>query len=163
METANGITGDGVSLFQVNKKPDRVDLRSFGWAMIGGFAVLGLVLWLLAWWRTAEAGVPVYAWTGQTIQVVILCLWGLGALLWASSLAPYPVARAVYVGWMMMVVPIGIMMSTIVMTLVFAIVLPVFSLIRFSDPLRKKLHKEGTYWEDAKPYEPTIERMMRPF
>ncbi|UCF32729.1 MAG: hypothetical protein JSV78_10385, partial [Phycisphaerales bacterium] len=87
----------------------------------------------------------------------------LGPLLFASSLASYPVARAVYVTWMSIVVPIGIFVSTIVMTLLFVVVLPVFSLIRFSDPLRKKLHKEGTYWEEAKPYEPTIERMTRPF
>jgi hypothetical protein len=64
---------------------------------------------------------------------------------------------------MSVVVPIGVFMTTIGMTLIFVLVLPVFSLIRFSDPLRKKLHKEGTYWEDARPYEPTIERMTRPF
>jgi hypothetical protein len=150
-------------MLAVNRNPSGWELRKFGWAMVGGFAVLGIVLWLLAWWRTTQAGVPFYAWTGQRTQVVILCLWGLGVLLWASSLAPYPVARAVYVAWMMMVVPIGIIMSTVIMTLIFAIVLPFFSLIRLSDPLRKTLHKEGTYWEDAKPYEPTIERMMRPF
>jgi hypothetical protein len=163
MQTVDGITGDKVNLFRVNRSPGKADLRKFGWAMIGGFGVLGALFWLEAWWWTAGAGVPLYTWTGKIFQIVVLCLWGLGVLLWASSLAPYPVARAVYVGWMMMVVPIGITMSTIVMTLVFTIVLPIFSLIRFSDPLRKKLRKEGTYWEDAKPYEPTMERMMRPF
>jgi hypothetical protein len=41
--------------------------------------------------------------------------------------------------------------------------LPVFSLIRFSDPLRFKLKSGGSYWEDHPPHEPTLERTMRPF
>ena len=76
---------------------------------------------------------------------------------------PRPSHRTRYVGWMSLVVPIGIFMTTIGMTLIFVIVLPVFSLIRFSDPLRKKLHHGETYWEDPRPYEPTLERMTRPF
>jgi hypothetical protein len=44
------------------------------------------------------------------------------------------------------------------------IVLPPFSLlVRRKDPLRRKRTKEGSYWEDYKPYEPTLERMKRLF
>jgi amino acid transporter len=167
METIDGIKGDGVSLFHVNKNPSRVDLRKFGRAMLGGFTVLGVILWLApviaAWWNDRPASWDMLHWSSGRNQWASIVCWVLGPLLFASSLAPYPVARTVYVGWMSVVVPIGIFVSTIVMTLVFLLVLPVFSLIRFNDPLHKKLHKKGTYWEDAKPYEPTIERMMRPF
>ncbi|MEK7710827.1 MAG: hypothetical protein AAB341_02930, partial [Planctomycetota bacterium] len=59
--------------------------------------------------------------------------------------------------------PVGIVMSTILLTMLFMLILPVFSLIvRMGDPLRKKLGG-ATYWEDYKAHEPTLERMRRPF
>ena len=159
--------GKLVSLFAVKRNPSKAELRKFGWAMIGGFAVLGAILWLAplikAWWNDLPTSWDMLRWSSSRNQWASIVCWVLGPLFLASSLAPYPVARAVYVGWMSVVVPIGIFMTTIGMTLIFVLVLPVFSLIRFGDPLRKKLHDGETYWEDARPYEPTLERMQRPF
>ncbi len=65
---------------------------------------------------------------------------------------------------MSLAVPLGIVMSTIALSILFFVLLPVFSLIvRRSDPLRKKITRSGTYWEDYKHYEPTLDRMQRQF
>ena len=60
-------------------------------------------------------------------------------------------------------VPVGTVMSTVLLTAVFVVVLPLFSIVvRLGDPLRKKLGG-ATYWEDYKPYEHTLDRMRRLF
>ena len=67
---------------------------------------------------------------------------------------------------MSVTVPIGIAVSTVLLTVLYFVLLPVFSVIvRFGDPLRKKLSRGGaeSYWEDHKPYEVTLDRMERLF
>ncbi len=151
-----------MEVFTVNKNPTPGDLHKFGWAMLLGFAVIGLILWIAPWVKTQDAAR--LSWAGTGTQVLALALWALGAALWAASFAPPAVARPVYVAWMSAVVPIGVAMSTIMLTLLFILLLPVFSLIvRVGDPLRKKLGAQDSYWEDYRPYEPTLERMKRPF
>ena len=55
-------------------------------------------------------------------------------------------------------------MSTVMLSLVFLVLLPVFALIvRRSDPVRRRLHDGNTYWEDPSPFEPTLDRMRRMF
>jgi hypothetical protein len=68
-----------------------------------------------------------------------------------------------YVTWMRASTPIGLAMSTVLLSVLFLFMLPLFSLVvRLGDPLRKKLG-ETTYWEDYKPHEATLERMRRLF
>ena len=148
-------------MFTINTSPSVGDLRKFGWAMLIGFSVIGGVLWATAWRKYGGHGL--LGWSGVGAQVVALCLWGLGAGLCTLSLYSPASAKPVYVTWMRATVPIGTVMSTILLTLVFVLVLPVFALIvRMGDPLRKKLGG-STYWEDYKPHEPTLERMRRLF
>ena len=130
--------------------------------MLAGFGVIGLVLWLVPWIGASEA--DLFTWTGTGKQVLAIALWVLGLALLAASFAPPPLARSVYVAWMSVVVPIGVVMSTLMLTLLFVLLLPVFSLIvRFGDPLRKKLTTQKSYWEEYRRYEPTLERMKRQF
>lgn len=149
-------------MFTVNRNPSRADLHNFGWAMLGGFGLLGLAAWVVPPLRGSE---PVaFGWTGQPNQSAAICLWALGVALFAAAFAPGSVARRVYVIWMSMVTPVGLVMSMVGLTLLFILLLPIFSLVvRFGDPLRRKLRKDGSYWEDYKPYEPTMERMKRLF
>lgn len=149
-------------MFTVNKNPTPSDLHKFGWAMLAGFGVIGLILWLAPWVKTGEAAN--LAWAGTGAQLLAIALWMLGVALFAASFAPAPVGRHVYVAWMSATVPLGIAMSMVMLTVLFVLLLPVFSLIvRFGDPLRKKLTSQKSYWEDYKPYEPTLERMKRQF
>jgi hypothetical protein len=119
-----------------------------------------VVLWIAA---ARRSGVSVWVWTGTDAQVAAIVSASLGAALLALSRASRSMTKTVYVGWMTATAPVGIVMSTILLTVLFVLILPVFSLIvRMSDPLRKKLGG-ATYWEDYKAHEPTLERMRRPF
>jgi len=148
-------------MFTVNKNPTPKDLRKFGWAMLFGFGLLGAVLWVLHA-RKAELGL--IAWDGRVAQIASIVMWAAGLFCWVISLAAPAVAKPVYVGWMSVTVPVGLVMSTVMLTILFIVILPIFSLIvRMGDPLRKRLTPGGTYWEDYKPHEPSVERMRRPF
>ncbi|NOT02938.1 MAG: hypothetical protein HOP29_20250 [Phycisphaerales bacterium] len=134
-------------LLVVNRNPTRRDLNVFGFSMALGFGVIGGLIY----WR----------WGTLTAPTV---LWCLGAGLCVASFGPMGLARAVYVGWMTGAAAIGKVMLPVFLTIVFVLVLPVFALVRFTDPLRAKLRRDGaTYWEKPSVYEPTLERMRRPF
>ena len=154
--------GGGVRLFTVNKNPTTGDLHKFGWSMMIGFGVLGALLWLAPWWKGGESAS--LSWSGAAPQIAAVCLWGLGVLLGALSRTTSGIARPVYVAWMSAVTPLGIVVSTIMLTVLFVLLLPVFALVvRLGDPLRRKLRRGGTYWEDYRPHEATLERTARPF
>ncbi len=146
-------------MFTVNKNPTTDDLYKFAWSMLGGFGAMGLLLWLAS---------SVLGWIEidpDRARRITFVLFAIGAVMFTvGRFAPHAAARALYVGWMSAVVPIGIVMSTIMLTVLFIVILPIFSVIvRLGDPLRKKLNTGASYWEDSKPYEHTIERMRRPF
>ncbi len=148
-------------MFTVNKNPSEAELRKFGWAMLTGFGVIGAILWFLAWRKYGESGL--LDWTGTGLQMVALCSWVLGIGLFALSLTSAASAKPVYISWMTVTVPIGIVMSTVLLTVLFVLLLPLFSLIvRMGDPLRKKLGGR-TYWEEYRPHEHTLDRMRRLF
>ncbi len=160
------LLGEADKVFTVNKNPDKSDLRKFGWAMLVGFGVIGVVLWaapwLKAWWTGESPPPPV--WSGSGAQVAAACLWAVGMSMWAVSMLTRSPARAVYVAWMSAAMIIGTVVSTVLLTVLFVGLLPVFSLVvRIGDPLRKRLSAKETYWEDYRPYEATMERMRRPF
>lgn len=145
----------------VNRNPTGDDLRRFAYAMLFGFAVLGVAAWAISTWR---GGTSLLTWTGSGGHWAAVCLWMLGIVLAASTRLPYPAARAVYVVWMTGSSAVGFVVSNVVLTLLFLFVLPVFSLIvRRKDPLRKRLTPGKSYWEPCPPYEPTMERMRRMF
>ncbi len=149
-------------MFTVNKNPTRDDLRKFGVAMLVGFFFIGAILSFLPWLKTGD--VLAMEWTGTGLQIAAVSLGALGAALCLLSYASPAAAKPVYVIWMSVTVPIGIVMTTIMLSILFFVLLPVFSLvIRLGDPLGKKLKAEGSYWEDYRPHEATIERMERPF
>lgn len=149
-------------MFTVNKNPTPADLKKFGWAMLIGFGAIGCALWYLSGSRDADTSL--WSWSGSSGQTTAVVFWSLGLLLCVLGVGAPAVAKPIYVVWMSVTVPIGIVMSTIMLSVLFFVLLPVFSLIvRTGDPLRKKLKASGSYWEDYKPHEATIERMQRPF
>ena len=149
-------------MFTVNKNPSRDDLRKFGVAMLLGFGFIGAILFLLPWLKARDASA--FEWTGTGLQIAAVSLPALGAALFLLSYASPRAAKPVYIVWMSATVPIGIVMTTIMLSVLFFVLLPVFALIiRLGDPLGKKLKAEGSYWEDYRPHEATIERMERPF
>ncbi len=150
-------------MFTVNKNPSVDELRKFGWAMLIGFGVIGLVFWAAPWWEARDAAALV--WSGSGLQATAIVLVGLGVVLCVLGVAAPAVAKPVYVVWMSMAAGVGIVMSPVLLTVLYVVLLPVFSIVvRFGDPLRKKIspHRE-TYWEDYKPHEATLDRVGRPF
>lgn len=151
-----------MALFTVNRNPSPKVLRGFGKAMLIGFGVLGAIIWMVDYYRAG--GGSLFAWTGSRPQTTAVVFWSLGILLAAISYAAPAVAKPIYVIWMTVANYIGIVMSTILLTLLFVLLLPIFSIIvRRTDPLRKRLRSGDTYWEDYNPHEATIERLKRPF
>ncbi len=148
-------------MLEVNKNPDEGDLRQFGIAMLGGFVVLGVLLWGIAWFK-AEPARGLFVWSGAPVQYIVIAMWFVGLFLFALSRVSLEVSRAVYVPWMTVAMVLGVIMSNILLTVLYFTLLIPFTLIRLSDPMRRKLGGQ-TYWEDAKPYEPTLDRMRRPF
>ena len=150
------------SMMTVNKNPSSRDLRKFAVAMLIGFGVLGGVAWCAVWLKSRDAAD--LDWTSSTNQTLAVVFWGLGVLLCAAGLGPRFLARRVYVFWMSVAMAIGAVVTTILLTILFVVLLPWFSVIvRLGDPLRKKLNASGTYWEEYKPYPATMERLQRPF
>jgi len=149
-------------VFAVNRNPSSTDLHRFGLAMLFGFGVIGALAWCSIWLRTGDRAM--LAWSGRLNQIGAIVLWALGVGLCLVGFSSRSIARSVYVVWMTIGVKIGIVASTVLLTVLFIVLLPVFSLVvRLGDPLRKRLTKSGTYWEDYKPHEPTLERMQRLF
>ncbi len=129
--------------------------------MLGGFGVLGALLWAVPY---LEAGASGLEWSGKANQILAICLWALGVLLLLVSRSARVLAKPVYVCWMSVAAAMGTVMTTVLLTLLYLFLLPVFSIIvRLGDPLRRKSKPGETYWEDYKPYEATLDRMGRPF
>lgn len=144
-------------MFTVNRNPTPRDLQWFALGMLVGFPMVSMLLLYFSRAKSAD---------GHATSVVTGLAIGLttaGVLSGVIALALPHVGRKLYVLWMTLTVPIGLVMSTILLTVMYFVLLPVFSLIvRRQDPLRKKLGGP-TYWEDYKPHEPSLERMRRPF
>ena len=142
----------------VNRNPSSGDLHKFGWAMLLGFGIIGALLCYLGpdpnGWR----------WTGVTAQKIAVGAWFLGPVLLLISWGPKSLARPVYVGWMTVAMYLGTVVTFALLSVLFIVLLPIFSLIRFADPLRLRLLGPGaSYWEDHRHHESTLERTIRPF
>lgn len=140
-------------MFQVNRDPSKRDLVWFAGGLLVGFPLLaGLLYWVAG---QSESG--------RVVLLLAIALVLLGFVGGTVALAMPNVGRKLYIVWMTATLPVGIAVSTVLLSLMYFLFLPLFSLIvRRQDPLRKKLGG-ATYWEDYKPHEPTLERMRRPF
>ncbi len=145
-------------LIEVNRNPSRRDLCGFGITILIGLGVIGGLLW----WLTGGEGAGL-AWTGRGGQWVAAGLGVFGVLVASITLSSESAGRPIYVVWMTAAMWMGAVMVPVFMSVLFFVLLPVFSLIRLKDPLRMKLKREGTYWEPHTPHEATLERMRRPF
>ncbi len=118
-----------MSVFTVNRDPSAAELRKFGRAMVLGFGVIGGVVF----WAGAAA--------------VAIGLWSLGAALFLLTRISLSAARPVYLVWMTAASLIGVVMSTILLTLLYVTFVPVFSLI-VRCAIRFSSSAGTTHWED---------------
>jgi uncharacterized membrane protein YhhN len=143
-------------MFSVNRSPSPSDLRWFAGGFLVAFPLLGAVLFV--WFgRPSDNGA---SWPVLGFSIAIAATGIAGGMV---TLIRPTIGRKLYIVWMTATLPIGIAFTTILLTVLYFLLLPVFSLIvRRQDPLRRK-SKGTTYWEDCRPHEPTLERMRRPF
>jgi len=142
----------------VNRNPTTRELHKFGGAMLLGFGIIAAVLWYFG----PEPNTV--AWAAVFEQKLAIALLALGVLLLGVSYGPRSIAQPTYVAWMSVAMRLGTVVTFLLLTVLFFVLLPVFSLIRFADPLRLKLKPAGeSYWEEHKHHESTLERASRPF
>lgn len=146
-------------MFTINRNPSPRDLRWFALGMLVGLPVIaGLLTYLARSGSGAGEGR-----SSIVTMAVAIGLSAIGILAGLIALTSASLGRRLYVAWMTLTMPVGLFLSTILLSLIYFLFLPVFSfIVRRHDPLRKKLGG-ATYWEDYKPHEPTIDRMRRPF
>jgi hypothetical protein len=149
-------------VFTINRNPSVDDLRKFAWAMLIGFNGLAVLLLAISWWRAGGERPFFSPGAGLLCVCVVLCV--VGTLTAMISLASPTLAKPLYVGWMTATMPIGVAMTTVMLSILFAVLLPIFSLIvRLGDPLHRRRTAGSSYWEPYKRHEPTLDRMRRPF
>ncbi len=145
-------------LATVDHNPSASTLRRFGFTILFGLGLIGGLLWYRggsepSWWQ----------WSGSSLQVAAAVLWIIGPIILMICLTAPAAGRLIYIGWMTGGVAMGTVMTPVGMTVLFVVLLPVFSLIRLKDPLRRRLGAVGSYWEDPTPHEASLERMRRMF
>jgi len=130
------------------KKADRKTLRNFGLVM--AIPLLLIAAYLL--------------WKGRASAPYLLAVSALFALL---GLILPKVLKPVYIGWMTFANYLSIVVTYIVLTLFFFIVLtPVSLVIKIlgKDLLLQRLDPDASsYWVDANSYEDDINRYTKPF
>jgi hypothetical protein len=119
-------------LIPINRNPSRRDLVVFGIGLPILFGLLG--------WHRWSAG------SHTAAQV----LWGVGGALSLAFAAVPPLRRAIYVGWMLAVWPIGFVVSHVILAVIFfGVFTPVGVLLRLfgRDPMTRAFDKSAaTYW-----------------
>jgi hypothetical protein len=132
-----------MAIVEVNWNPDRKQLRLFG---IGGLVILTVVAFLLHQFR----GLPA-SWA--------CALSGFGLAVFLASLVSYAVTRAIYLALTVVTLPIGLVVSFVLMAAFYYLLLmPVGLVFRLigRDSLRRKFDRNAsTYWLPRRPPETT--------
>jgi len=132
-----------MSLIEINWNPKRKDLRNFGIIAIIALVVISLLLYILK-------GLGIH-W--------VLVISGVGFAIFLSSIISVKLTRVIYIGLTLMTIPIGWIVSFILLaTFYFLILTPlglVFRLIG-RDPLcRKSDSAADSYWLTYRPPDTT--------
>jgi hypothetical protein len=122
------------------KKKTNKDLRIFGLTMTVAFAVLGLI----------------FIWRDFPGWIVLFCISGFFLL---TGLALPIILRPIEWLWMKIAHVIGIVMTYVLLTLTYYIIItPIGLLMRLfgHDPMKRKFDKNAeSYWSDVDPEGPT--------
>jgi len=120
-------------MIEINWNPPKRDLKIFAVLLIVFFAMIAATL---RW----EYGRPTAAWIVLIAAVVI----------GATAYFVPSVSRAIYVGWMVAVYPIGWVVSHVLLAVAFYVVFTGFGLVMRCfgyDPMRRKFDRDAeSYW-----------------
>ncbi|RIK65138.1 MAG: hypothetical protein DCC65_13240 [Planctomycetota bacterium] len=132
-----------MSLVNINWKPDNRQLRQFG---VAGLIVLGAIgTWIFF---THKFWVDM---TPQTAARTAYILWGICAALGLLAAAAPPVLKPIYLALTIVSLPIGWIISHVVLVMLFYLVitpLGLFFRVMGRDPLQRTLEPDApSYWE----------------
>ncbi len=147
-----------MAMVEINWKPDKHQLRGYGWIGLVAFGLLGA--WV--WWKHALF-VQMQPQTAQTVAKVLWAVAGAHGLL--ALVAPVAL-KPVYLGLMLVTMPIGFVVSHVVIFLTFfGIFLPVGLIMRLFgyDPMHRSFDRAArTYWIPREPVT-DVKRYFRQF
>ena len=136
-------------MLPINRNPSARDLRSFARIWFPLFVVLiGAVLR----WRFGQ-------------PAAALVVWGAGAVIWIAVLSSPRVARTVFVGLMIVTYPIGLVISTVALALLFYLVFTPLGWgmrLKGRDPLHLRARADLTQWHPIEK-DDDPEQMFRQF
>jgi hypothetical protein len=120
-------------MLPINRNPPARTLRQFALVVLPAFAALfgGLV-----WWRS-----------GSIVSAAIA--WGIGGLAAVGAMASREVARQLFVGLQILTYPIGLVVSTVVLAVLFYAVFTPFAIVmRLAgrDVLGLRRRDTATHW-----------------
>jgi hypothetical protein len=148
-----------MAIFDINWRPDRPQLRTFGLGALAAFGLLGA--WVF--FRHSLFGFPMDA---DAAHLAACLLWVAGivcavlALEWPAALRP------LYIGLSVVGVPIGWVVSHLAMAIIFyGVLTPIGLVMRLSgrDPLHRKFDRSArSYWVDCRRRD-DIRRYFRQF
>ena len=136
-----------MALIEINWRPDRKQLRGFGWISLVAFGAIGT--WIF--FKHSFLSIPIAPIAAERTAYVLWASAGICALLGLTA----PLAlRPLFVGLTLVSLPIGFVVSHVIMFVVFYVVLTpvglVFRLVGY-DPLNRKLEPEArSYWVQRK-------------
>ena len=137
-------------MIDIDLRPDRRKLRQFGFLALVGFGLLAL----LAWKEWAVFSFGLGDWRMPLTQIFS----GLAGISLLFSLV-FPRANwLLYVGLTIVALPIGFVLSYVIMVTIFYLVIaPIGLVMRLfgKDPLNRHFQPAaGTYWVDTRPERP---------
>ncbi len=123
-----------MSLVEINWRPDHKELRNFGLIAVVASAVISLLLCMLK---------------GLGIQWILI-ISGIGIIIFLFSIISDKVSRIIYVGLILVTVPVGWFVSFILLaSFYFLLLAPIGLIFRFvgRDPLCRKFDSSAeSYW-----------------
>jgi hypothetical protein len=132
-----------MALVRVNWKPDRRQLRGFGMICLVAFGAIGC--WIR--FRHTFMGFDV---APGAVAPVSYVLWSLAALGLLLGLAAPTLLRPLYLGLTLVSLPIGFVVSHVIMALLFyGLFTPIGLIFRLigRDPLERRFEREArSYW-----------------
>jgi hypothetical protein len=139
-----------MSLIEINRNPTYRELRKFGIFSVIASAIIALLLYLLK---------------GLGFQwLAILC--GIGLIIFVSSIISFKVTRIIYLGLILVTMPIGFVVSFLLMAIFyFLLLMPLGLIFRLigRDVLGRKFDSTAkSYWVPRRPPE-SLERYFHQF
>ena len=145
-------------MHQLNLNPDQKTLRGFGFAGVVAFGLLGFLVW-------KSGGLFGFKF-GSATQPVAYTLWALGGICGFLSLVAPKANRPLYVLLTLVGYPIGLVVSTVLMALLFfGLITPIGLIGRLigRDPLDRKWDSSATTYWHTRETPPATDRYFKQF